>query len=69
MADNPAGYVQALAGELRTTRPDLLDLAEDELRVFRTFKAAVARFIHNEAIALDIRQGLARDLHLRQPDR
>ena len=69
MADHDTAYVQALAGELRTTRPDLLDLAEDELRVLRTFKAAVARFIHNEAIALDIRQGLARDLNLPQPTR
>jgi hypothetical protein len=69
MADTPAGYVQALAGELTTRRPDLLDLAEDELRVLRTFKAAVAHFIHNEAIALDIRQGLARDLNLPQPTR
>ena len=69
MGDQDTGYVQALAGELSTTRPDLLDLAEDELRVLRTFKAAVARFIHNEAIALDIRQGLARDLNLPQPTR
>lgn len=67
MADHDPGYVQALAGQLTTRRPDLLDLAEDELAVLRPFKATVARFINNPTIALDIRQNLARDLHLPEP--
>jgi len=62
-------YVDQLAGQLATRRPDLLDLAEDELATLRGFKATVARFIHNEAIAHDIRAGLARDLHLPEPSR
>lgn len=67
MADQD--YVDHLAGQLTTRRPDLLDLAEDELQVLRTFKATVARFLHNPAIALDIRQHLARDLGLPTPSR
>lgn len=68
MADNPA-YTAELAGQLRTRRPDLLELAEDELQVLRRFKNTVTGFLRNETVALDIRQGLARDLHLREPDR
>jgi hypothetical protein len=67
MADHDPGYVADLATELRTRHPDLLAIAEDELKAFRGFKAIVARFIHNPAIALDIRQNLARDLGLPAP--
>jgi hypothetical protein len=54
-------YVGLLANELRT--------AETELQTFRTFKSILARFINNPAIALDIRQGLARDLRLPAPEK
>lgn len=64
MADT--AYVEQLAADL-CDRPDLLAVAEDELRAFRGFKATVARFINNPAIALDIRQNLARDLRLPEP--
>lgn len=69
MAKPTAGYVATLATQLRTRRPDLLDIAEDELKTLRGFKATVARFINNEAIALDIRQNLARDLQLPTPEK
>lgn len=65
--DDPDAYVQDLAGQLTTRRPDLLALAEDELILFRTFKATVVRFLHNPAVALDVRTGLARDLGLPEP--
>jgi hypothetical protein len=55
MADHDPAYTATLAGQLVTRRPDLLELAEDELAVL------------NEAIALDIRQHLAHDLHLPEP--
>lgn len=68
MADQDTGYVQALAGELCTHHADLLS-AENDLGNHRRRLAIVVRFLHNEAIALDIRQGLARDLNLPQPTR
>lgn len=68
MADD-TGYVAALATELRTRRPDLLALAENELQKLRGHMQTVARFICNPAVPLDIRQGLARDLHLPEPMR
>ena len=51
-----AAYVNKLATELRG--------AEDELQELRGFKTAVTNFLRNPAIALDIRQNLARDLNL-----
>ena len=69
MAETDQAYVDTLAGQLRTRRPDLLELAEDDLKVLRGFKATVARFIRNEAVALDIRLDLARDLHLPAPEK
>lgn len=69
MGDTDQAYTAELAGQLRCRRPDLLELAEDELQTLRGFKATVTGFLRNEAIALDIRQNLARDLHLREPDR
>lgn len=54
-------YVGQLARELR--------IAENELQTFRAFKTAVAIFLNNPNIALDIRQGLAADLNLHIPDR
>jgi hypothetical protein len=61
VAEPAPAYVGRLANELRT--------AETELQTFRTFKTTLARFINNPNIALDIRQGLARDLHLPEPHR
>lgn len=69
MADHAPGYVAGLATELRTRRPDLLTVAEDELKELRGRLDTVARFINNPAIPLDIRQNFARDLHLPEPIR
>ena len=69
MADDPTAYVGTLAGQLVTRRPDLLAIAENELQTCRAFKATVARFLHNEAIALDIRQNLAQTLGLPTPEK
>lgn len=68
MADDQA-YVDTLASQFGTRRPDLLALAEDELQTLRGFKATVTHFVHNPAIALDIRVNLARDLHLPIPEK
>jgi hypothetical protein len=62
-------YVADLATQLVTRRPDLLEQAENELSLLRGRMQTIARFLHNPAIALDIRQGLARDLHLPEPHR
>lgn len=69
MSDHTPGYVDHLAGQLRDHRPAALNAAENELRACRLFKAIVARFLHNQAVALDIRQNLARDLNLPEPTR
>ncbi|MYW46344.1 hypothetical protein [Streptomyces sp. SID161] len=69
MADTDPVYADTLAGQLRTRRPDLLELAENELQKLRLSMRTVADFLHNEAVALDIRQNLARDLHLPEPTR
>ncbi|MDX3532544.1 hypothetical protein P1P75_40670 [Streptomyces sp. ID05-39B] len=66
MPDTTQAYVDTLASQLANRRPDLLAIAEDELR---TFTATVARFINNDAIPLDIRTNLARDLHIPEPHR
>ncbi|MGW0014717.1 hypothetical protein ACWDVX_33820 [Streptomyces tendae] len=60
------GYVDQLATELCTRHPDLVS-AENDLAIHRRRLATVVRFIHNEAIAHDIRAGLARDLQLPEP--
>jgi len=67
--DTDPAYVEGLATQLRTRRPDLLQLAEDELSLLRGRMQTIARFLHNPAIALDIRQHLAHDLHLPEPHR
>lgn len=67
MSNPDRSYVDTLADQLRHHRPDLLELAEDELQTLRDFKATVARFIHNQAIPRDIRVSLARDLGLPEP--
>lgn len=59
-------YVTELADQLRTRHPDLVS-AENDLAVHRRRLATVVRFIHNPAIAHDIRAGLARDLQLPEP--
>jgi ribosomal protein L29 len=66
--DHTPGYVAGLATQLRTRHPDLLQLAEDELSLLRGRMQTIARFLHNPAIALDIRQNLAQDLHLPTPE-
>lgn len=68
MAEPTPAYVAGLADELYQRYPDLLS-AEKDLAVLRGRLALVTRFIHNPIIALDIRQGLARDLHLPEPTR
>ncbi|MGW4270800.1 hypothetical protein ACWEGQ_00180 [Streptomyces seoulensis] len=67
MPDTDPGYVDTLAGQLRTRHPDLLKAAENELQALRGRLATVTRFIHNPAIAHDIRASLARDLGLPEP--
>lgn len=59
-------YVTELADQLRTRHPDLIS-AENDLATHRHRLALVVRFIHNPAIAHDIRAGLARDLQLPEP--
>jgi hypothetical protein len=61
-------YVNTLAAQLCEHHPDLI-AAEKELAILRPRLATVARFINNPHIALDIRQNLARDLHLPEPNR
>ncbi|MFD8488688.1 hypothetical protein [Streptomyces sp. NPDC059712] len=60
------GYVDQLATELQHRHPDLVS-AENDLAIHRRRLATVVRFIHNEAIAHDIRAALARDLQLPEP--
>ncbi|MEU5741999.1 hypothetical protein ABZ784_28905 [Streptomyces tendae] len=67
MADQDA-YVTELASELQHRHPDLVS-AENDLAVHRGRLAIVVRFIHNEAIAHDIRRNLARELRLPEPSR
>lgn len=67
MADPPA-YETALAAQLATRRPSALDAAEDDLALLRARFAIVTTFIHNPAIALDIRESLARDLGIPGPE-
>lgn len=69
MADHDLGYVDTLAGQLATRRPDLLDLAENELATLRGSMRKIAEFLHNQTVPLDIRTNLARDLHLPEPSR
>ena len=66
MPDHDPAYVTTLASQLQHKNPDLA-AAENELQTFRNFKTTIARFINNPHIALDIRQGLARDLQLPEP--
>ncbi|AKZ60767.1 hypothetical protein SAM23877_p058 (plasmid) [Streptomyces ambofaciens ATCC 23877] len=66
MADQ--AYVTELADELHHRHPDLVS-AENDLAGHRRRLAIVVRFLHNEAIAHDIRLNLARDLHLPEPTR
>lgn len=68
MTVHDPAYVTVLANQLQRRHPDLA-VAEQELQQFRGFKAIVARFINNPTIALDIRQGLARDLQLPAPEK
>ena len=68
MPDQDA-YVATLAGEFRTRRPDLLNVAEDELQVLRNSMRKVAAFLQNTAVPLDVRQNLAADLQLPAPEK
>jgi hypothetical protein len=67
MADSDQAYADTLTTQLTQKRPDALRTAEDELQKLRRSMATIAHFIQNQAIALDIRQGLARDLQLPEP--
>ncbi|MFE0207063.1 hypothetical protein [Streptomyces sp. NPDC058985] len=64
-----AAYVDQLAGQLCTRHTALVATLETDLGDHRRRLAIVVRFIHNPAIALDIRQNLARDLQLPEPSR
>jgi hypothetical protein len=61
MRDHDPAYVATLARQLRG--------AEDELQELRSFKTTVTTHLRNTSIALDIRQGLARDLRLPTPEK
>jgi diphthamide biosynthesis methyltransferase len=61
------GYVDQLATELCTRHTALVATLETDLSTHRRRLAIVVRFIHNPAIAHDIRAGLARDLQLPEP--
>ena len=69
MPEHNPGYVAALAGQLRGRHPDLLAVAETELQQLRGRMQTIARFINNQSIPLDVRQNLARDLHLPTPEK
>ncbi|MFF7527294.1 hypothetical protein [Streptomyces pseudovenezuelae] len=69
MADHAPAYVGTLASQLSDRNPDLARAVEDDLARLRQSLAIVARFINNPAVALDIRQGLARDLNLPAPEK
>ncbi|MEU5322929.1 hypothetical protein AB0G67_40195 [Streptomyces sp. NPDC021056] len=62
-------YVDELATQLRTERPDVLRAAEDELQRLRRLFGAVTRYIHNPAHDHTARAALARDLGLPAPIR
>ncbi|MET8585682.1 hypothetical protein ABZX39_33165 [Streptomyces collinus] len=68
MADDQA-YVATLVGQLRCNHAAVITNLEDDLAEHRGRMQTIVRFIGNEAIPLDVRQNLARDLHLREPDR
>jgi hypothetical protein len=65
----PTAYVDQLAAELRTRRPDVLRAAEDELQRLRTVLGTVARFINNPQYDHHARTALAHDLQLPAPER
>ncbi|WP_330328253.1 hypothetical protein [Streptomyces pseudovenezuelae] len=67
MPDRDPAYVDTLASQLRTRNPGLARAIEDDLARLRQSLAIVTRFIHNPNVALDVRQGLARDLNLPEP--
>lgn len=67
MDEDTDGYVATLAEELRTTRPDLVRAAEDELQRLRRQLGTVARFINNQAYDLTARTALAEALKLPTP--
>ena len=69
MPDHTPGYVGTLASQLGERNPSLARAVEDDLARLRQALAIVARFVNNPAIALDIRQGLARDLNLPAPEK
>jgi hypothetical protein len=62
-------YIDQLASQLCTRHTALVATLETDLASHRQRLATVVRFLHNEAIAHDIRVGLARDLRLPEPSR
>lgn len=62
-------YLATLADQLCTRHTALVATLETDLAGHRQRLAIVVRFLHNEAIAHDIRLNLARDLHLPEPQK
>ena len=66
MTDQDA-YVDTLADQLSTRRPDLLATAEDDLALLRARIALTAAFIHDPAYDHTARTALAQRLGLPEP--
>lgn len=60
-------YVEQLAAELRTRRPDVMRAAEDELKRLRLQLSTVAHFINNPTHDHAARTALAKALGLPAP--
>jgi hypothetical protein len=69
MPETEQAYVDTLARQLRCNHAAVITSLEDDLAEHRGRMQTITRFIHNEALPLDVRQGLARDLRLPEPAR
>lgn len=69
MPEHTPAYVDRLATELRTTRPDVLRSAEDELQRLRLVLGTVAGFINNPRHDYAARAALAQALQLPAPEK
>jgi hypothetical protein len=64
-----AAYVANLASQLRCNHAAIITNLEDDLAEHRGRIRIITNFLHNPAIPLDVRQNLARDLHLPTPEK